>query len=158
AALEIIAPFQADDGDIWFPIQDLLELLARAGDPADAIGIAANVKSPHGRINDLLAIARVQVESGDREGARKTIDEAFRAVAAIPNESLWSTIHSGLRRLTKHGRRAQSLPLNFEMGFSAHQGVKYGVLKDIAIARASAGETAQALELVKSIPKDESFG
>ena len=158
AALESIAPFQDDDGEFWLPVQDIVDLLARAGDPADAIAIAVNLKGRPRRIEALLAIARAQVERGDREGAGKTIDDAARAVDGIPNETLWSTLSLETRRLERQMRAGMARDFSLRMDLSNNKNVQYGALKDIAVARANAGDVARAIGTAKSIPTDDGSG
>ena len=129
-ALDIVAPFRGDDGGSSFPLEEIAETFARAGDVAAAVETAGGIPSASSRVSALTAVATAQAEAGDRPGAAKTLDLAASAVADIPGETLWTT----------------DAPMRSGLGMDAGVMMKVRALKDLTIARAKTGDLAGSIK------------
>ncbi len=182
-ALDIVAPFRGGDGDGagLFPLGEISETLARAGEVASAIETAGAIPSGSSRVPALVAIAVIRAESGDRAGAATTLGLATRAADAIPGETLWtmgalldnpwaieqgSTYKAGaLEAIAVARARSGDVPGALRAlattaagPGAARRPASAGAIEEIALIQAKAGDYPGALKTIESHPGEEPFG
>ena len=134
-ALDLIAPFEGDDGDQSFPLGDLAESLARAGEFREAVATASAASAPTTRVDALAAVAVVQSVSGDPDGAKTTFEKAVLAAEEVPGSALWSW------GTTFDPDDDQANGLRDRL---VRPAAGYGALLKVAVARAKAGDPGGA--------------
>jgi hypothetical protein len=152
-AWEILAPYVEGGAIEWFPVPEIAEMRARAGDVRGARQSVAGILNAHGRVTVLTAIAAAQAAEGDREAARQDIAAAELAAALLTNETLWAE-DDVMPRFT-FGRDDRLLP---KLVRPFDTSGKHQVQQQIAIARARTGDLAAAREAADAMLKEDGDG
>jgi tetratricopeptide (TPR) repeat protein len=89
AALEMMDPLPDEDAEAYFPLAELGDILARAGDVAGALRTVDAVSSSSSKVQILTDLAVVQGQKQQPDKARATIRRALDSAARSPNDAVW---------------------------------------------------------------------
>jgi hypothetical protein len=92
AALELIGGSPDEEAEGYFPLEELLSIQARSGDPAGAEKTALSLSSVAWTVYILGQVAEVHAHAGRRDPAQQTIRRAFAEARRAPNEAIWEGV------------------------------------------------------------------
>lgn len=169
AALELIAPLPDEDADAYFPLFDLGDTLAQAGDFAGALNVAEGVGAAQSKVHILVDVAVAQFQKGKADDARATIRRAVEIAKRAPNDAVWAMIElpggagffDPIQDVRVNISRAQATIGDVEAAFKnvAELGTetyapfsRKALVDTIVAARIEAGDFAAARRAVNLIP------
>ena len=145
AALEAASAI-ADDEDRTWPLIDIAELYARAGDAGRAHDAAGRVPDPYWRANAYFAVAGKQAEIGDAAGVAETLTVALRAAQEIPDDHLRN---QAVMRASFEHIEAGDLEGAIEAArLVEDDGERAGILRYVAEKLGETGDVAGAKEIL----------